>query len=203
MSTYLIISFLYVILLLPIIITSTYYIFGFLPSIKACNLNEEQKNDLLEYGIIHCTKKKNADLIKVERIIKSSNRIKSYSNHFHRCVYFYSVKYIDETKIKFNTGTNKNHKIIIANLTEQQINNFKIRKFDNSLMYDGDLRILNENDFRTEEISELYRNRKLKIGFLGSMKQYSKYTIQLHFIAALLFCVYSLIYLYIIRRVMY
>jgi len=113
---------------------------------RSKKLNQKQRNYLLGSGIIHYTSKDSANKIISDRKLLASKDHKAYF-FFNGLVPF---------NIFFYNVRKKNHrsidcKIIITNLTENQVSCMKCRYYDSAIVHQGDFMILPENNAVIEE----------------------------------------------------
>ena len=137
----------------------TCFIFGFCPIVKAQNLKEEDALKIRQFGISHKTTSKGKVGIKKDNKIKGSKFVKAYSTHFRKAVFFFANAYIKDGE-DFNNNLKYEYNIKISNLSEKQIQNFKIREYDKVLMYNGDIVIEEQNVIQIESIKK-ERNKKI------------------------------------------
>ena len=150
----------------------TYYIFGKQKNIAAKELSNTHKNKIKECGIIHYTKREYAEEIIKQGVFKPSNRIKSYSSGLKKSVHFFIASHYNDKSIEFNI-INLDCYIKITGLTENQLNNIKIRGFDKTLVYTGEFVIESENNCFIEESKET--KLKSKGIFKGGCSTYRIY----------------------------
>ena len=137
----------------------TCFVFGLLPNIKARNLTSTEKIKLIKEGITHCTIKKNADKIIEMGVFIASRRIKSYSNLFKKSTYFFVTSDVNNENINFNCCVEKDTVLIkVTKLTQQQIDDFKIRRIDNALVYTGNFKINCSNKIEIKNIGDKKSN---------------------------------------------
>ena len=129
----------------------TYFIFGFFPFIKAKNLREDDILKIRQLGISHKTTSEGKAGIENDGKIKGSKFRKAYSNHFKRTAFFFANAYIKDGE-DINNNLKYEYTIKISNLSERQIQNFKIREYDKALMYNGDFTIEEQNIIQIEPI---------------------------------------------------
>ena len=122
----------------------TCFIFGFCPIVKAQNLKEEDALKIRQFGISHKTTSKGKVGIKKDNKIKGSK---------------FANAYIKDGE-DFNNNLKYEYNIKISNLSEKQIQNFKIREYDKVLMYNGDFVIEEQNVIQIESIKK-ERNKKI------------------------------------------
>ena len=113
----------------------THYLIGWFPKLRARALTEDEKDLLRRVGLSHATTKKGLEKILESNSLKPSNRRKSYSNHFVRCGYFCFGNVNPQDG--FNMNVKYERLLIIKGLSEEQINAFRIREYDNALIYKG------------------------------------------------------------------
>lgn len=144
---------------------TSYYIIGFLPDYRARPLSNQETIKIKQEGIIHITEEKYAKLIKSGRYIKSSSKIKSYSNHFKRSTYFFIAQFLNDKDIVFNISLKKKKlytKIHIKQLSDEQISYLYIRRHDNAIMYIGDFTFKDFNQILITPIMFSDENRSIK-----------------------------------------
>lgn len=148
-----------VVVTLGVYLPVTCFVFGLLPNIKAKNLTLTEKNKLIRDGVTHCTIKKNADKIIEMGFFMASSRMKSYSNLFKKSTYFFSTSDISNENINFNCCVKDDTVLIkVTELSQQQIENFKIRRIDKSLIYTGNFEINSRNKIEIKSIGDKKSN---------------------------------------------
>lgn len=121
------------------------FIFSYFDIIKSKELTEDQKKMIELYGITHRTNNKGYCGIKKDNIIRKSKFLKSYSNHFKRCTFFFTEAYKDDVSIKFNVNSKCQYEVIIKKLSNEQMSKLRIRDFDKAVIYMGDFKFSPEN----------------------------------------------------------
>ncbi len=124
------------------------FIIGFFPNHRAKDLNASDIEKIKRSGIVHITENRKVKSIVSDSLIKSSSRKKSYSCQFTRASYFFISECLNAKDIVFNFKIRKNKnysRIHIQNITDKQIQKFKIRTHDNTIMYVGDFSFDIEN----------------------------------------------------------
>lgn len=117
-------------------------------------LNKRQRKMIENYGIIHFTGIKSKEIIISSKVIKYDSMGKSY---------FFINDIIRKESIVTNRLQEKTYAIVITNLSDMQISNFRIRNVDLALEYKGDFFIMKNNVSQCTKRSCL----KLKIDFLS------------------------------------
>lgn len=135
---------------------------GMMPTLHGRKLNETEKKQIREQGLVHYTEKDNADSILKDKLIKPSTGVKAYSNSFCMpCTYFFINGEDSKKNIDLNVTNNKNCGVYITDLAEEQISNCKRRSFDSAIVYDGEFRITNNN--KVESMALEIRNKPRKL----------------------------------------
>lgn len=119
---------------------------------KPHSLNTEQKKSVMERGLVHFTSEKAADLIMESSMLKE-RRGKKHT-------YFYLNVPIAPNYSKFNRleGEKLSAKIIIENLTPEQIDKLKVRYYDLAISYPGNFYFLEENKVSSIKQVQLMAN---------------------------------------------
>lgn len=159
--------FIFIILLIIVIliIFLTYFIFGFFPFIKAKELSAKDLKILKNCGLLHKTSAKGYIGINKDCLIKGTKGRKSYSMHFIKAVYFFSIGHMNEEGETFNRNYKYKYMMKIENLTERQLNNMMIREHDNTIMYKGNFKFEKENIITWSEI-------EIKVGLKERLVSY-------------------------------
>lgn len=124
----------------------TYYLLGKWPNLKGRDLTVELYDRIKENGISHYTTENNSEKILKERVLKSSDELKSYSNDMKKCTFFLcNESKLDTDQIDLCVSNKKSTCISISNLTREQLINCKYRTFDNAIIYQGDFEVHRQN----------------------------------------------------------
>jgi len=170
----------------------TYFIFGLFKPIKARNLTSDEKNFIMKNGITHKTSDKGKRGIQEKKEIYGTWGFKSYSNHFKKCVYFFS-NYQENEIARLLNGSKYKWEIHITELTDEQINNIKIRSYDKSILFDGDFKFESLNNIKYEKVAK--RERSFKALRSRYFYIYILYALLSSFISAfLLILIYEIIF---------
>lgn len=101
-------------------------------------LTQKEKSRIMQSGLVHFTDSENVNEIISSSMIKSSKHTK--------CVYFFQNEMILTDYIQYNKLENKKVKIIIENLSKDQINKLKIRYNDMAIVFFGDFCFSEDNN---------------------------------------------------------
>lgn len=126
------------------------YLFGLFPQIKARELTENEKQRIKEYGLSHCTDMKGYAGITNDMKIKMSKKDNAYSNQYKPCVYLCINDGVGAVA-GINRNTKYKKKLIIKNITDEQISKMKIRSCDEAIHYQDEF-ILVENNIAWEDV---------------------------------------------------
>ena len=170
----------------------TLFIFGFFPFNRTRALTDDEKNKVREYGICHKTSQKGKEGIVALSKIKGGKWWMAYSNHFRKSAFFFANAYIQDGEV-FNDNPKYRYTIFIQRLTEEQLQNFKIRKHDKALIYNGDFMFDEVNQIRIDKIEKhKYRIVQILLLVLKSLlpSRFSIYLLLSCFLALVLLCPY-------------
>lgn len=109
----------------------------------ARELTALEKNMIRQNGIYHNTNKMNKEKIENNQVILASGWFKSYSTQGKHVAFFY----ICGMKSKTRYDSRHSERIVIKNLTNQQIDKMKTRDCDKAIMYLGDFHFLEDNQY--------------------------------------------------------
>lgn len=132
---------------------------GLTKPFKAHALSIDNKNDLMKDGISHKTSRLAKQCINKEKLVRKSNSLQSYSTQFHKCTFFFSNTHMDKKSELYNENSKYEVIMYIRNLSETQIENFKIRDFDNAVMYNTDFKIEEYNTIEWIDLNKKNSNR--------------------------------------------
>lgn len=100
-------------------------------------------------GIMHLTSLRSSDGIMNDKIMYRSRQ-----PFYARGVYFFQNGSLSRDAIEYNKNRSSEVKIVIKNLTEEQIKKFRVRYYDMALFWRGDFTFDETNSVTKELITE-------------------------------------------------
>ena len=174
------------------------YIFGMMPSIKARDLTKNEKERIRKFGISHCTDDFGYEGIIRDKVINMSKGDQAYSNQYKPCVFFCINDGVGAVE-GINRNTKYTKKIVIKNLSQEQISEMKIRPCDEALLYQDDFSLSGT----TYEVESVKVKRKCFLeqmqGFLDFKNDYNR-SFWISSVITLLTCTPVIIFAYIASK---
>lgn len=122
-------------------------------------LTKKIRSTISKVGIMHFTTEEAAQKIIEVSTVKKSKK--------HRYTYFFQNGTVSENAIAHNNLENKEVRVEILNLTDEQLNKLKIRYFDMSVVNSGDFKISKENRVFVKmesDITPIQTNKRFYLG---------------------------------------
>ena len=162
------------------------------PSLRSKKLSEDEINRLNKYGIVHFTTEEGKKSIIQSKRIYPSSSFKSYSNKGIPSCFFFLNDDISDDEIFMNIEKEKNIAIYISKITENQIRKMKYRQMDNTIVYEGDFILEQENEISFKKYKNIIKKHSAKDTIVGLKMLFSL------FVCAILVSLLMLIILWLI-----
>lgn len=134
--------------------------------------DEELKEKIRKEGILHATNDEGMRGILKSQKIKCSKGINNYSNLLVPCVYFSPCNSLKSRKSNYTRSYTKVLEIIPS---EEQMDKFKLRRFDGSLVYEGDFKLSEAKSFECKDYVEVKGHCFLRI--CTEVRRYVNYSL--------------------------
>lgn len=117
---------------------------GLVPCLRVKKLSHEDKKALKETGISHKTTETGKNGICKDKMIRGTKGHKAYSNFHKKTAFFLANAYYSRGEY-FNDNLKYKYEVKITNLSDEQIENMRIRSYDSAIAYLGDFKFEKEN----------------------------------------------------------
>lgn len=128
--------------------------YGLLPCMRADTLKNDDIDKIKANGISHNTSNENYKKIIESGMIMGHGGLSAYSNLFRKSAFFFLNEDSTLEDEVYNGSHKFQKKIVIKNISDEQISKMKIRHFDNSIIVCGDFYFSDTNEVTNVELNK-------------------------------------------------
>lgn len=149
------VEFVLMVLCIAIAVVIAFVEYANFPLIKARKIKEAEMKEIHNGYLAHRTSKVCVEKILEEKCLRSSKGfLKTYSLGGKRAVYFFVSAFFNKKAERFNYSSKFECEIRISNLTDEQIENLRLRRLDKAVAHIGDFEFLPQNVVTVVELEK-------------------------------------------------